>query len=255
MIDLLLTAEDDKIIVTEGDDAIVVSSAEGGSDYFQRMVLRVVPPWLTRANGRALLQSIAAVYDLISDETDDSAALRFPDASREDALAVIGGDRLIARGPLEGAASYAERLRGWLSAHKNRGGPYALLGQLRAFFVGQERRIDLVYGNGTRYVLHPDGSITYDSVPGWRADSDPAKWAIATLVHYLDEDPGALTQSERDQYLTLPRDWSAAHVLPIGVGLAWDGAATVWGYPWELTWGELDAMNISWGDFESRGVF
>lgn len=255
MIDLVIATEDGDIIVTEDDLAIAVDSIEGGSDYFQRMIMRVVPPWLTRGHGRRLLQSIAALYDRLSDRTDDSATLRFPNAEREDALAVLGGDRLLVRGPLESAESYAERLRGWREAHLNRGGPYALLGQLRAFHVGSEHRIDLVYGNGTRYTLHPDGSITYDSVPGWRADSDPAKWAVAAVIHFLDEDPGALTALEREQYLTLPRDWSAAHVLPIVVGLAWDGAATIWGYPWELTWGELYAMNLSWGEFESRGVF
>lgn len=251
----VLATEDERPILTEDGREIALYETEPDSDYFQRMILRVVPPWLTRENGRRLLQGIAELYDRISDRNEESLTARFPDPSRPDALSRIGTDRRITRGPLESAESYATRLLGWREAHRTRGGPYALLGQLRAYYVGAEHRIDLVYASGSRYTLWPDGAITRDSIV-WREDSDPAQWAQAWIVHHLDADPGALTPEEREQYLSIPRDWNAAHVLPIAVGLAWGGWSTIWDLPpASLTWDELDALTITWDALEARGVF
>lgn len=251
---IVLAAEDDAILLTDDGFALGIGETEARSDYFERMVMRIVPPWLMRRNGRRYLQSIAALFDRLSDKTEASLEIRFPSADREDALPLIGRDRLISRGPLESAESYASRLEGWLEAHRTRGGPYALLGQLHAYHVGDRHQIDLVYANGARYILHPDGTITHDVIT-WREDSDPARWAQAWIVHHLDGDPGALTDLQRAQYLQIPREWSAAHILPITVGLAWDGASTIWDYPWSITWDELDAMEITWDALEARGVF
>lgn len=252
MTDSIVLATDDGFALLT-DDGFTIGIGEE-SNYFQRLAIRVLPPWLTRTRGRRLVTSMARLLDDIADRSYRAVALRFPIAENEGALASIGRDRRITRGPGESAGSYASRLVPWLDAHRLRGGPYALLRQLHAYHSESPRRIDLVYASGTRFVMQADGSITRDSIT-WREDSDPARWAQVWVIHHLDADPGALTDLERAQYLQIPRDWDAAHILPITVGLAWDGVSTIWDYPWSITWDELDAMNLTWDEFESRGVY
>ena len=225
------------------------------TDYWRRMVLRVVPPWLRRLSAARLLQSIASLYDWMTDRLTAAAGLRFPNADTEDALPALGRDRRIIRGPLETPAAYAARLRAWLVAHQTRGGGHALLRQLFAFHGGGSHVIELLYANGVRYTLSADGEISRDHLswleePGAELD----RWARVWVVHRFAADPGALTDAERAQYWAVPREWSAAHVL-IAVGIAWAGVSTIWDHPWTVTWDELDAMALTWDELESRGVF
>lgn len=224
-------------------------------DYFQRLVLRVVPPWLLRARGARYLQSTAAMLDELADRTTRSAQLRFPTATQEDALPAIGRDRKIQRGPSESASSYVARLRVWLDAHANRGGPYALLGQLYGFHGGA-RPIDLVSVVGVRYVLSTTGEITRESGVVWLEEpgADVARWARVWVIHRYDADPGALTATQRAQFLSVPLAWNGGHSI-MTVGLAWDGFCTVWDYAWTATWDELDALGLTWDEFESRGAY
>lgn len=221
-------------------------------DYFQRFVLRVVPPWLLRARAARFLQSCAAMLDELADRTTRSAFLRFPSTIQEDALPSIGRDRKIQRGPGESAAAYVARLRVWLDAHRNRGGAYALCGQLHAFHGGAHA-IDVVSVVGVRHVVDTAGEVTRESGVSWLREpgADFARWARVWVVHRLDADPGELSDLQRAQYLAVPTTWNAAHSI-MTVALAWDGFCTVWDYAWTATWDELEALGLTWDELEAR---
>lgn len=196
---------------------------------FEAQILDVVPPWLQERVGGAVLSSIGATADSLLDRARDGVRLRFPGpGGDESAIPYIGRDRRIIRAPGEDVATYAGRLIGWWEAHRRRGGVYALLDQLAAYYAAAPRRVDIVYHSGTRYVLEADGTITRDTIT-WNPDGTD-QWAQVYMFFYEDTDPGSLTAAEEAALLAIPREWNAAHVLPIKVVILWPGVAT-WDYP------------------------
>lgn len=143
---------------------------------FASALRRIMPPWLQRRVGGALMEAIGAQADVLVTRTVHSVKARFPghDAAAidEGALSYIGRDRKIRRGPAEDAAAYAGRLRTWLDAHRGRGGDYALLEQLYAYTRGWlSVRMDVVAQSGKRRWIDTDGVITADSIT-WNGDGE-----------------------------------------------------------------------------------
>lgn len=139
---------------------------------YTTLIRRVTPPWLQRTRGGRLMQVLAAQADELVDKTIDGVLARMPGSQATTdptALAMVGRERRIRRGPGEDAATYARRLRSWWDAHRTRGGAYALLGQLYAFFLDWLNvRMDVVYYSGTRRWIDEDGVITRDAIT-WTA--------------------------------------------------------------------------------------
>lgn len=196
------------------------------STAFRIAILRVMPPWLRRTNGAKVLGAIGMQVDALADQTAAGVRARFP-GFVEDALPLIGRERRIIRGPGETSATYSVRLRRWWDDHRRRGGAYALLEQLFAYYALAPRRLDVVAHSGTRYVVDETGEITRDVIE-WGADGTDL-WAQVWLFHRLDEAP-LITPEDVAVYLAIPREWSAGHVLPIPVWLIWPGAE-LWDYP------------------------
>lgn len=242
---------------------------------------RAVPPWLQRSVGARLMESLAAQVDTLVERTTDGVLLRFPGLLQpvdENALAFTGRERRIRRGPFESPSRYARRLRGWWAAHRTRGGPYALLEQLRAY-LGEflTVRTDVVYYSGTRRWQDVDGTITRDAVT-WSASGPSEGWAHVWVFLYvpetipirestmLDESgdpiladdgseilgvesvvPGSLTPEEAEIFLAIPREWSAAHIRTIRVVLLYS-TARLWNYPQPVpTWSAWGASGATWG--------
>ena len=247
---------------------------------FERTIKRLCPPWLQRSVGGALMGAIGAELDGLLDRVDEGVRLRFPDAVADhaEALPLLGRQRRIRRGPGEDAATYARRLRTWWDAHRTRGGPYALLGQLYAFFLDWLNvRMDVVYHSGTRRWQDAAGVVTRDSVT-WDADgtslwaqvwvflyvSETIPRSTAYLVTYdgdrivqydgggilLEESiaPDEITPEEEEVFRAIPRDWSAAHVKTTFVVLLW-GERRLWNYPQPVpTWSGWGASGALWGE-------
>lgn len=197
------------------------------------LLSRVVPPWLQRTIGRSLMRGFGAALDDVQRESAEGVFARFPKANRPDVLAPIGSDRKIIRGLNEDADTYAARLVRWRIDHRTRGGPYALLRQLEAFWSTAPRQIDLVYASGTRFVLETDGTITKDAIA---SNADPARWSRCSIFYYLTEDETPISYALYRNLMAIPREWSAAHVGEINV-FALAGGCRVWGYP-PTPWGE-----------------
>lgn len=139
-------------------------------------IRRIMPRWLQRGRAEALTYAIAVHLDLLIDMASDAVKRRFPGYNGDyDSLALIGQERRIRRGPNEANAIYAARLEVWLDAHRTRGGPYALLDQLGAYYAAAPFAIDLVYRVGTRFLRDALGSITRDAIT-WNPDNTTATW-------------------------------------------------------------------------------
>lgn len=235
---------------------------------FASAIRRATPPWLQRSVAARFLDAIGVELDALAEDTAAGAGLRFPRGDGDElALALVGRERRIRRGPGESAATYASRLLPWWDAHRTRGNAFALLRQLYAFFRDTLNvRMDVVYHSGTRRWVDQAGEITADSIT-WGADGSD-QWSQVWLFFWLPEAPlSILTTLEGDVLVTLegdtlvtlggttllgsdpvvvgetlraiPREWSAAHVLRISIVLIWP-EAELWGYPPGGTWADDD---------------
>lgn len=238
---------------------------------FASATKRIMPPWLQRSVGGRLMLALGGEIDTMVERARSSVALRFPGLdlvnldTDERALSYTGRERRIRRGPSEAAATYAARLLPWWEEHQVRGGPYALLRQLHAYFLATLNvQIDLVYHDGTRRWIDEAGAITRDAIT-WNADGTD-QWAQFWLFVHLPEAPltvmttldgDTLVTIDGDSLITLggvdlgltgeafrvvPREWNAAHILRITVVLLWP-EAELWGYPQPVgTWAEDDPV-------------
>lgn len=238
---------------------------------FTSAMTRVVPPWLRRTVGARLMESLGEPLDDLVDRLVASIELRFPGVYSDESLPLIGRERRIRRGPGEPAETYARRLLPWWDDHRGRGGPYAMLRQLYAYFLDSLNvRMDIVYHSGTRRWIDEDGAITRDAIE-WNADGTD-EWAHIWVFFYLgadgavrrlvtlDGDPlitldgdslvtlggiiasGTVSEADAENFRAIPREWSAAHIPYVTIVLLYDGAR-LWGYPQPVPeWGAPGAV-------------
>lgn len=171
-----------------------------------------VVPWLQQRNNARLLFAIAVQLDAMADALVAGVRLRFPNMYSGESLPYIGRERRIQRGPFESDEVYASRLVRWLDDHCRRGGPYAMLAQLHAFFAPDNFPIDLVYRNGRRYQMDVDGNVTRDDVV-FEPDSHPEQWARWYLFYWTDAFPLPLSDDTLATLKLVPQEWNAAHAL------------------------------------------
>lgn len=227
---------------------------------------RVMPPWLQRTVGGALVTAIGAQVDGLRDRTVRAVAIRFPGLdfanldTDERALGLTGRERRIYRGPSEDAQTYARRLSGWWDAHRTRGSTYAMLSQLHAFVQDWlSVPIEHVAEFGLRHSMAADGTVTRDQI-AWTGDGSGG-WAHAWLFFHLPDavplpssyivtsagdflvtsggdfivatetiTPGSITADEEALFTLIPAAWRAGHVPYVTVVLLYGDAALV-GYP------------------------
>ncbi len=219
---------------------------------FRDTLRRISPPWLQGAIASRILFAIGVHVDGFADALVAGVKLRFPGAYSPESLPFIGRERRIARGPNEADGTYAERLTRWLTDHRRRGGPYALLSQLFGFWAAASFAIELIYVSGRRYSLDTSGNVTRDDI-SW-SGTDAAHWAQWWLFYHWPTlvpddgvwgDPGdwgdggvwgsGLTGAEVAEIKLVPVAWNSAH--PFGtIVLLHDPDSLLWGYPIR-TWG------------------
>lgn len=217
---------------------------------FRDSIRQGSPTWLQGRFGERLLYSWGLVTDGLMDILTLAVRARFPLGGALDvsgALEILGRDRRLARGDGESAEDYAARLPDWLTTHATRGGPYALLEQLRIKYKANPFPIALVYlGSGKRYLLPTDGSpITTDTVT-IPATSQWCRWMLVyQLPGVIPRDgtwgsPGVwddggvwdleMSHSEIDDLLRIPSDWNAAHSIGY-LALLDDTTTDLWAFP------------------------
>jgi len=212
----------------------------GGPVAFPQTVLRtfrdaireISPWWLRGPVGGSILYAIGSVVDGLADAVRAGVKLRFPSYYSDESLPLIGRERRIRRGRFEVDSSYARRLLPWLDHHRLRGGPYALLAQINAFYSPRTFPVALWYASGRQFLMQPDGSITHVDNPWLPPDEAMPRWARWWLVYVWPDalsgdgiwsDPGVWTDggvwdlnmspSEVRDLRVVPREWNAAHSI------------------------------------------
>ena len=238
---------------------------------------RVSPPWLRRLVGGAIMEGIGTPVDTEVDRNVEGVETRFPGGSNgvaihPEALGLLGRERRILRGPGESDTSFALRLRKWWDSHRTRGNAYALLTQMRDFFLESNNvPIQYIANSGTTVTVAADGTFSRGTVAGWSGDGEyPLKWARFFLVFFFDGDTlavplvteggepvltesgepvlvtvdlFALTADDIEILCAVPREWSAAHIDRIYILLVPTGGYA-WGVPDGLAWGDVGK---TWG--------
>jgi len=256
----IVTDLGDAIVTTLGDSISAIGDVADRTTWVTRMRTQM-PPWLRRRVGGAITSGIGDAIESEAHRVAESVALRFPRGQNVSALALIGRDRKILRGPGEDSVTYASRLRAWRTAHQTRGGAFALLEQLHAYFLASiGREIFVLGGSGTVHRVDASGSVSRLPSTG---PIDVTDWAQFVVVIDLPTDffpvpitksngepvldasgnptftlvpIGAMTQQAIDVACAVPREWSAAHIDKIQITLGGAGAM-VWGALPDESWG------------------
>jgi hypothetical protein len=199
--------------------------------YVKRLA-ELAPWWL---NTGPIASLFAAIGEALDDERQralDAVRYRWGVAGDyANALPYHEEMRRIRQGLAETDDAFALRLRNWHADHKRRGGPWALLEQLRAYF-GDDVRWVIIYRSGRYYELASGDAAPADVVRDddalWApAEVDPADWATWQLWGWFDTDPGV----DAETYALLAREWNALHCEGGGFGWAIQNDAPVVGAP------------------------
>jgi hypothetical protein len=197
---------------------------------FRDAIRQISPWWLRGPIGGSILYAIGAVTDGLADALRGGVKTRFPGYYSNESLPLIGRERRIRRGRVETEETYATRLIPWLDHHRVRGGPYALLAQVHAFYAPDNFPITLIYENGRMFVLDPaSGSVERLWVDFGAVDPQWAKWTLfykwPTPIEAdgIWSDPGTWDDGgvwDTDMSAELirdirvvPREWNNAHAI------------------------------------------
>lgn len=217
-----------------------------------------VPRWLRRETGAKVLFAVGVQFDALTDGLVAGVKSRWPGAYGYESLTLVGRERRMRRGIAETDAGYAERLRGYLDAHRRRGGPYELLEQVHAYYAANPFAADLIYYSGRMFQMNAAGEISLYADAGalypWNPDSDSARWCRQWLMYAWptpissDGTWGSggtwgdgrvwgsdVTAAEARDIRALVREWAAAHVHTTIVLMR--PGTELWGYP-AGTWGD-----------------
>jgi hypothetical protein len=192
-----------------------------------------MPKWAKAFRGSRLIYALGIHIDALIDGTVAAVRRRFPGLDGYgDEIEPLGKERRIRRGRDEPDSSYASRLATWLDDHKTRGGPYAMLRQLHGYFVTAPRNVDLIYENGRRYHMAPDGTVTMSDIAWVTPTATPMRfWVVLEWIEGISgdgtwgdtgtwDDGGLwdfslidLSEDLAESLRLVPGDWQPAHVL------------------------------------------
>jgi hypothetical protein len=208
---------------------------------FRDMIQRVSPGWLLGAPsvngtldhiGQRYLYAIGLHIDRLGDAITVGVKKRYPTyiepgfaAPDDDALALIGRDRTIPRGPAESGAAYATRLTEWIDDLKMSGNAFETLRQIQGYLTPNHTTLRLVNNWGIWYTLNPDYSTALTISP-----------LVAGVPNWNWDNAGPWQQTWSPLW-AWSRFWVIIYCnggLPFDNGRKW-GDGTKWGSGW--TWG------------------
>lgn len=180
---------------------------------FRTLRKRLAPRWLTEGEGGLVGYALDLIKDAYAERIYLGLLARLPETAATDALAKIGRDRRTLRGlGPETDASYATRLKAWLTDAKRRGSPFALMQKLQEFIAGGSS-FRIVDARGNWYSRSAAGVETYALNTGnWNWDSSvpsSPQWSRFWVIIY----PGTR--------------WS--HSATWGSGQLWGDTEKTWG--------------------------
>jgi len=198
---------------------------------FRELFYHLAPSWLvgrpsvedTDHEGEKVAWSISVVLDAFAERTRQSLQARFPSRAPWDAMPLMSRDRKIVRGIGETDAQFAARLLPWLTRHRTRGNPFAMLRELRDY-LNADCRVQTVDDASNWFEIDYDGTESYTLGTGaWDWD-DASVWT------------GSGTSWSRFWVIIYPTAAGEPFAAPAdlwgGAGLyggSWGFAGTTWG--------------------------
>lgn len=179
---------------------------------YRDTIRKLCPPWLQNGLAEQIMYSLAIQVDVFGDALAAGVKARFPGLYSFESLPLLGRERRIRRGLVETDETYAPRLTRWLLDHRRRGGPYALLAQLFAYYAPNTFPITLLYESGRRYSMDVDGVVVRDDIV-WSPDASTTLWARWWLFFDTDFFGTAPTDDQIADLKIVSREWNAAHCL------------------------------------------
>lgn len=158
---------------------------------FRTLRRRLGPRWLTEEGESGLL---GYALDLLKDgfvrRLELGLLVRFPEQdpdgtpAPDDALAAMGRDRSVLRGPSETSRSYAQRLKAWRQDAQFWGSAFGLMKDL-AGYLGALPSFRIFNTHGDVFSRAADGTETYVlRESSWDWDGETARWSRFWVVIY-----------------------------------------------------------------------
>lgn len=186
---------------------------------FATVYKALVPSWLSKGDGGKVLSSLGQMLDEFASRTRDALEARMPSRAPDDALALLGQDRVIVRGIDEASSTFATRLLRWLDDHHTRGNAFALIAQLRAY-LGTNAKIRTVDNRGNWYTVDQNGVQSYLLAQGnWDWDGDATSWSRFWVIIYASTSPWTLGRPPYSGHYNDGALW--------GDGRTWGSSATL----------------------------
>jgi hypothetical protein len=157
---------------------------------FREAIKRFLPMrWAQGPKAQRFLHAIGLHVDAVAEQATEGMRARFPQYAPSDALAYIGKDRSIVRGPGETDEEYAARLLRWIDDQRIAGSANSVMQQVRGYLrsitslTQSPPRMRLVNSTGTFQTLNSDG--TFETYHGtWDWDGNSALPVRAWLIIY-----------------------------------------------------------------------
>lgn len=165
------------------------------------MVIALSPPWYQKTVGGGILYAMATVCDGLIARTNEGVKLRMPGVGSPTALGAIGNDRVIERGPYQTDEAYVPQLKGAYETWQVAGSPYAILPQLRFYFLpNTPPTVRTVTNAGVWHEVDGSNVVTKHIEGNWNWNDHPERWWWGWVI--ID---GSNTWSM--DYWNLPGDW------------------------------------------------
>lgn len=200
---------------------------------FKNILQRVVPWWLNTSVMHDFLVVWGEQLDALDAMLNRAIRYRFPNAGTyADALSNHSEERRLRQGPDETDAAFAVRLRTYKDQHKTRGGPYALVAQVAAWYGPSvpDLRVQLVDRSGNLFTWEA-GEIVRSTQDMSAWDAEPERWFRWWLFVYTSDSGLVVAEPEA---VAVPRDWNAMHIPEATIAviaeaqLVWDQPGLVW---------------------------
>jgi len=207
---------------------------------FRESIMEIAPPWLLGETGQGVQYAAGTVIDSLAEWNNEGIKAAFPGIGTPDALALIGRDRVLDRGPTETDAHYASRLSKAFDTWATAGAAPTLLKQLLAWFnPATNTPIRVVSNAAVWHSINPVTEIVTKTVVGtnWTWDGfAPVRWfrgwvildsSAAPWLPDLWGAPGTwgdggtwgsnATLTEVAQLQRIVRKWKPAHVSCLNI--------------------------------------
>jgi len=209
----------------------------------------LAPPWLLQPQGQAFLRALGSVRDDITQRLKEGVKARFIESAAPDALAAIGADRGLERGPTDTDDTYADRLKDAWALWTWAGTP---TGVLNALWDAGYTNVVLLTSRRTHTldasrelvttVLSPPrwfgGEGFWNSFLVWFPQPFITSWQVGGVP--------ASNSAEADTVRRLVNRWKPAHARVTGYIATLTGH--FWGEP-GLEWGDA---SLDWGGTNVR---